>query len=368
MPEKSKKIAHLSKNLQERVKELSCLYEISKIAQKYAFSLDETLLRILKIIPKGWQYPDLLHVCIRIDDETYGAAEITKYKQRAPLIIDRETRGELVVFYTPETARLQKGMLFLKEEQQLINQVALEIASVIDRFEQRERERMLELKMRYNDRLNVLGELTAGIAHELNTPLGNILGYSELLQKSEMNPDKKADLRKIIASTLHAREIVKKLMYFSCEMPGQFNLINLNELILESLQLLNIQLRESNVTLDLRLSDKIQLLRLDSIQFSQVIFNLVLNAIAAMPSGGTLYISSLRKKEHVILKIKDTGIGIDKTNLVKLFQPFYTTKPSGTGLGLAVVHGIIQSHKGSITVASEKGKGTEFTLTLPQTT
>ena len=87
-----------------------------------------------------------------------------------------------------------------------------------------------------------------------------------------------------------------------------------------------------------------------------------------MPTGGVLKITTNVRKEHVILKIKDHGIGMDKKDLVKIFQPFYTTKPSGTGLGLAVVHGIIQSHRGTIRVDSEKGKGTEFTITLDQNT
>lgn len=157
-------------------------------------------------------------------------------------------------------------------------------------------------------------------------------------------------------------------MYFSCEMPSQFKLVNLNDVIIESTNLLQIQLSENKVQLELILSKQVSPIRLDSIQFSQVLFNLVLNAIAAMPTGGVLKITTNVRKEHVILKIKDHGIGMDKKDLVKIFQPFYTTKPSGTGLGLAVVHGIIQSHRGTIRVDSEKGKGTEFTITLDQNT
>lgn len=361
----SKKIKDLSLHLQERVKELTCLYEISKAAQKTDQSLDELIENIVKIIPKGWQYPDELKVFIRIDEQEYGNSKMSALHQKSAIRIDNEMRGEIVVFYTNNS---KTSNLFLEEEQQLINQIALELSSILDRFEKRELEKIITLKLRYSDRLNVLGELTAGIAHELNTPLGNILGYAELLKKSESDSVKKSDIQKIITSAINAREIVKKLMYFSCEMPSQFKLVNLNDVIIESTNLLQIQLSENKVQLELILSKQVSPIRLDSIQFSQVLFNLVLNAIAAMPTGGVLKITTNVRKEHVILKIKDHGIGMDKKDLVKIFQPFYTTKPSGTGLGLAVVHGIIQSHRGTIRVDSEKGKGTEFTITLDQNT
>lgn len=366
MVRSSKKIEHLSKHLEERIKELTCLYDISKIAQRQNQTIEEIIEQIISVIPNGWQFPKKLNVLIRVDGQEYGKMNPTRYKQKALIKIDNENRGELIVFYKTDNGVKKPSQLFLPEEQQLINQIAIELASIIDRHDQREREKFIELKMRYSDRLNVLGELTAGIAHELNTPLGNILGYAELLKKSEENSNKKADLQKIITSSINAREIVKKLMYFSCEMPSQFNLINLNNIIIDSLNLLQIQLNESRVKLELSLTKKIEPLRLDAIQFSQVIFNLVLNAIAAMPMGGTLKIATINKKDHIILKIRDEGIGIEKMDLVKIFQPFYSTKPSGTGLGLAVVHGIIQSHKGTINVVSEKGKGTEFTITLPK--
>lgn len=363
MTKQTKKIEDLSRHLEERVKELTCLYEISKVAQKSDQSLEVCIENIVGIIPKGWQFPSELNVHIRIDDQEFGNKKVSKINQKANLQIENKTRGEIVVFYN---SGIKTKNPFLKEEQQLINQIAVELSLIVNRIEKRELEKMMAMKLRYNDRLNVLGELTAGIAHELNTPLGNILGYAELLKKTETKPDRKSDIQKIITSAIHAREIVKKLMYFSCEMPSQFKLANLNDIIKDSLNLLKIQLNENKVKLTLELSTRVPMIKLDTIQFSQLLFNLVLNAIAAMPSGGNLKIKTAVRKNLVILKIKDDGIGIEKKDLVKIFQPFFTTKPTGTGLGLSVVHGIIQSHKGTIQVDSDKGKGTEFTITLDQ--
>ena len=218
-------------------------------------------------------------------------------------------------------------------------------------------------QLRRNDRLNLLGEITAGIAHELNTPLGNILGYAELMQTQDK---KNADLGKIIKSTLHARHIVKKLMFFSCDMPSQFKMTQINALILENIDLLHLQLAEANVHIDFNLEENLPQVKVDAIQFSQVLFNLILNAIAAMPNGGPISIKTTHTKKYISLKIKDSGTGIDPKNMQKIFEPFYSTKEagSGTGLGLAVTYCIVQAHQGEISVISNLGEGTEFTIQL----
>lgn len=354
---------NISTLLNERVKELKCLYDISKICQHYNQSLSETFDQILNAIPQGWQYPQELNTYLIFNDDVFGKKPIKKPALFASnnIIINEENRGELVVYYK------NNKYPFLAEEQPLLDKIGIEIATFIERFEQREKEKMMAEKMRYNDRLTVLGELTAGIAHELNTPLGNILGYAELLKKSEVNPEKKADAQKIITSAKNAREIVKRLMYFSCEMPQQFGLANINEQIEENIGLLQKQLMDNQVNLKLNLADNIPLVRLDKLQFSQLLFNLVLNAINAMDKKGEIHITTKLNSNNILLIIKDNGSGINEENKSKIFQPFFTTKPKGegTGLGLAVVHGIVQNHKGTINLNSIINKGTEFTITFP---
>ena len=353
----------ISNLLNERVKELNCLYEISKICQDYNQSFKTTITTIIKAIPQGWQYSKQLQVYFILDNEVFGNQPKSTPSAEASsnIIIDKEKRGEIVVYYTDNKHS------FLDEEQPLLDKIGIEITTFVERFEQRKNEKIMAEKMRYNDRLAVLGELTAGIAHELNTPLGNILGYAELLEKAEINPIKKADTKKIITSAKNAREIVKRLMYFSCEMPQQFGIVNMNEQIEENIGLLQKQLTDNKVLLKLNLATNIPLLRMDKLQFSQLVFNLVLNAINAMDGKGKISITTRLNSKGVLLCIKDNGIGMSAENKAKIFQPFFTTKPKGegTGLGLAVVQGIIQNHKGSITVDTEINKGTQFNITFP---
>jgi len=354
----------LSRSLNERIKELSCLYEISKIAQKAVVDLPSTIEEITSVIPKGWQFPSKMAANIVLDGEVFGTSTPSQHFQFTDLVINGVNRGKLIVYYHTEPPEDQ--IIFLKEEEALIYQIGLELIAIFELHEKRENEKKIQQRLRHNDRLNLLGEITAGIAHELNTPLGNILGFSELLLRGEKDSKKVADLTKIINSSLHARSIVKKLMFFSCEMPSQFKHHYINQLISENLGLLQIQLNEKEIEVILDLSPTDLPIKVDAIQFSQILFNLVLNAISAMPIKGKLTIKTREEEGEVVLTISDNGKGISKESMTKLFQPFFTTKPvgEGTGLGLAVVYGIVQSHGGKITVDSELEKGTVFTIKL----
>jgi signal transduction histidine kinase len=155
-------------------------------------------------------------------------------------------------------------------------------------------------------------------------------------------------------------------MFFSCEMPSQFKLTNLNDLISENLELLKIQLNEANIRVVTNFEKELPPYKVDAIQFSQVIFNLVLNAITAMEGGGKLTVHTILIDSQIQIFVQDTGVGIEKDKLSKIFDPFYTTNLSkgGTGLGLAVSYGIIQAHGGRIEVDSEVGFGTSFKIVL----
>lgn len=354
----------LSRNLTERVKELECLYKISRIASENMHNINKALSLIVAEIPNGWQYPDLLEAYLKYGDNEYGTKPKNENYQSSTFYINKKLSGYIVVSYKGQFEKL-KLPIFLKEEQALLNQIGFELSSLIQLDIKRQQEALLEEQLRYNDRLNLLGEITAGIAHELNTPLGNILGYSELLMKRENNSEKRRDLEKVLKSTKHAREIVKKLMFFSCEIPTQYEKVSINELVQESIDLLKIQLLEKGIKICLNLADNLPDLKLDPVQFTQVIFNIVLNAIDAMDKNGLMTIRTVKVGKDVRLEISDNGIGISNEDIKKLFQPFYSTKKSpGTGLGLAVTHGIVQSNGGRIDVDSTLGKGTTFSVTL----
>lgn len=356
---------NLSKILSERVKELECLYTISRIASQYKNDIQLALEKIVAAIPSGWQYPTAMEAFLKYGDNEIGTPSTMEKAQYVDLAIGEEVIGKLMVYFK-ESKDDATPEVFLKEEQALLNQIGHEVSNLIEIDRNNQREKLIQEKLRFNDRLSLLGELTAGIAHELNTPLGNIIGYSELLQKKESTIAKKHDLERILKSAKHAREIVKKLMFFSCDMPSQFKENDLNKLILDSLDLLKIQLNDKYIQAELDLHNDLPLFNLDAIQISQVVFNIVLNAIDAMSPFGTIRISTNIQKNDLFLIISDNGKGIPENELPRLFQPFYSNKGNnGTGLGLAVTYGIVQAHGGTIEVDSVVGEGTTFTLIFP---
>ncbi len=352
--------------LRERIKELGCLYAVARIAQTQDMGLEPMLVAMVRTIPQGWQRPDELWVALEVDGRSYGRHDPEGPRLQQPVVIDGEVRGALTVGY-PKDQVTDPAPNFLEEEELLLEKLATEVATMVDRQEKRERQRLFEARMLQQDRLNVLGELTAGIAHELNTPLGNVLGYAELLMAGERDPARREDLQRIIDSALTGREVVKRLMYFSCEMPSQFREQDLNTVVEGVLRLLRRQVDEAGLELRTELTAPLPPVRLDRVQFEQVLTNLVLNAVAATPAGGRLHIATDVADGRVQLRVNDTGHGIAQEHLRKIFQPFFTTKPPGvgTGLGLSVVHGIIKGHGGDIRVESTPGEGTTFIITLP---
>lgn len=359
----------LNSKLNERVKELSCLYALSELFSEQDQGFEHVFEQAIKVIPTGWQLPQKLNVYLNVDQFEVGQQPAKNEGQQALICIEGKDRGVLKVWYPNDAV---KKIGYLKEEQALLNQIARQIGTFYLRIEQKEKEKLVQERMKNEDRLNILAELTAGVAHELNTPLGNILGYAELLKKAVTNKAHQKDLDKIIKSALNAREIVKKLMYFSCEMPTQFNYVDIEEIIKSSIDLLKLRLQEKNIRVKYQREailnqapNMLRKVRGDELQLSQVFINLIMNAANASPKGSTIYISSRTTAETLNISIIDQGEGIRQHDLQRIFQPFFTTRKGGTGLGLPVVHGIIQNHGGKIKVESEWTKGSVFTIELP---
>jgi signal transduction histidine kinase len=355
--------------LRERVKELACLYGISELAQQDNLSADEILENILKLIPPAWQYPEFTVARITLDSHSFSSSAFQElaFRQAEEIIINGQYRGMIEVFYTQSMPDADEGP-FLKEERKLIQAIARKIALIIERKETLEEKQKLYEQIRHADRLATIGELTAGIAHEINEPLGNILGYAQLAIKNDDLPKQVIhDLGKIINASLNAREIIKKLMYFSHQMPQRFEEVNLNHIIKEAMYFLESQCSKENIDVVYHLAAKLPRIVADPIQLNQVIVNLVVNSIQAMPEGGKLTLSTFNISKFVILTVEDTGVGIPEEMMPHIFKPFFSTKElnKGTGLGLSVVHGIVTTHKGQIKVESEKDKGTKFEIKFP---
>jgi two-component system NtrC family sensor kinase len=261
-----------------------------------------------------------------------------------------------------------KPFVFTQSEQHLLKTLARQLSLIVEKQEADANKLELERQLRHADRLATIGQLAAGVAHELNEPLGNILGFAQLAAKADNLPEQvDQDLANIIKSSLHAREIIKKLMIFGRPMQPVQTLVNLNRLVDDSLYFLEARCVKNGIRIVKQIDSALPDIIGDQSQFRQVLVNLVINAAQAMPRGGDLVITTAHDSTHARLMIADTGVGIEKDHLKKIFLPFFTTKDvdEGTGLGLSVVHGIVSAHKGTIDVASEIGRGSVFTVTLP---
>ncbi len=226
----------------------------------------------------------------------------------------------------------------------------------------------LEDQLLQSEKLSSIGLLAAGIAHEVNTPIAGISSYTQMLLKetSESNEHREI-LEKIEKQTFRAAEIVNSLLNFSRLNGSEFKDLDVNQLIQDSLALLDHQLRQNRITVEFGYGQSLQPVYGNLGKLQQVFVNLFLNARDAMPTGGKLTIKTVMNESMVIVDISDTGVGISEEDMKRIYDPFFTTKTTskGTGLGLAVTYGIIQEHGGRIFVDSTPGGGTHFRLKLP---
>ena len=362
---------HAQVDLRERVKELTCLYGIARLVAEPGISLDDILQGIVDLLPSAWLYPEIASARIILNDRSYATSTFGEgiHKLVAEIVVSEQRRGAVEVVYGEEKPELDEGP-FYKEERNLIDAVAKEVGIIIKRREAEEEKLKLQEQLRHADRLATIGQLAAGVSHELNEPLGNILGFAQLIKKRPDLPEQvEQDIQKIVSASLYAREIVKKLLIFARLMPPKKALINLNKVVEEGLYLFESRCMKEGIELVRDLSPDLPEVHADPSQLNQVLVNLVINAIQAMPSGGRLTLRTLHDKDHISLIVEDTGTGMDGEVLKKIYIPFFTTKDvgQGTGLGLPVVHGIVTSHGGSINVASNVNQGSRFEVQLPLT-
>ncbi|MDD8017827.1 MAG: ATP-binding protein [Bacteroidota bacterium] len=221
-----------------------------------------------------------------------------------------------------------------------------------------------------------LGTLAATVAHELNNPLEGILTYAKLIRKKlaveNLTEGEKSEitseLTMIANETARCGNIVKNLLLFSRQKVGEFKENNVRTIIEQSLKLIDHHLKMNSISLHTEFDDHLADIHCDAEQIQQALLALQINAVEAMPNGGELTIKALNSNHPaIIIKICDTGTGIRDEDLPHIFEPFYTTKHEGkgTGLGLAVVYGIVERHRGRISVDSVVNHGTTFTMTLP---
>jgi signal transduction histidine kinase len=233
----------------------------------------------------------------------------------------------------------------------------------------------LEAQLTQSEKLSSIGLLAAGVAHEVNTPLAVISSYTQMLTKHMRDDERLAPvLEKITQQTFRASEIVNGLLNFSRTSGTEFTPLDLNQLLRDTVTLLEHQFKTAQIRVETNFEPHLALIHGNQGKLQQVILNLMLNAKDAMfgSRSATLKIATFNGSGRVFVRIQDSGAGIEREHLNRIYDPFFTTKTNpeagqhkGTGLGLSVTYGIMQEHAGKIHVESEIGIGTAFQLEFP---
>jgi PAS domain S-box-containing protein len=226
----------------------------------------------------------------------------------------------------------------------------------------------LEEQLQHSEKMASIGLLAAGVAHEVNTPLAGISSYTQLLLGEMDEADPRNDLlKKIEKQSFRAAKIINNLLNFARSGTSEFETLDVNKILQDVLSLVDHQLDASRITVRRELGQHLPAVRGNENRLQQVFFNLVLNARDAMPRGGWLTLRTRADEDAVVVEVADTGDGIRKEDIKRIYDPFFTTKGigRGTGLGLSVSYGILQEHGGAIFVDSAPGQGTTFQVALP---
>ena len=404
--EKIKSLQTQTRDLGERLKELRCLYGVSGLIEKPGISLEKILEGAIELILVAWQYPEI--TCARIilegQESRSGNFRETIWRQSSDIILEGNRIGAVEVYYLEERPESDEGP-FLKEERSLINAIAERLGRIVeskkaeDRIEQYQQhleelveERTIELEKEIlerkkaeslikeqNERLKELdrmkSEFLSIAAHELRTPLTSILGFSEILLKRKLDEEKKNKFLKIInEESVSLSSLINDLLDLSRIESGiGFKIkkvpTEIKEVILENVDLFRAQTDKH--TFKVNLPDDLVKIEADKDKISQVMENLISNAVKFSPQGGEITVSIEQSEEKAKISISDIGMGIPEKDLPHIFEKFYRADNAsraaigGTGLGLAIAKYIIESHGGEISVESKLGKGSTFSFTLP---
>jgi len=244
------------------------------------------------------------------------------------------------------------------------------VQDITEREQAEEREKELQRELYLSSRLAAIGELAAGVAHQINNPLTGVLGFSQRLLRKSTDQETNQDLKRIYTEAERAAKVVQNLLTFARRRQTQKQYSDINEILESALELRAYELNTSNIEVVTNLAPSLPEIMLDFHQIEEVFLNIILNAEQAMTeanSGGKLTIKTEERKGYIRTTFTDNGPGIPAENLEKIFDPFFSTKgeKGGTGLGLSVCHGIISEHGGRIYAKNKPGKGATFFIELP---
>jgi len=314
---------------------------------------------------KGWQAGSEMCVAIHEGIRVLGIIDVESSSQNA------FTHNDFIALES--LAGILASVITSADQYQRLQLTISQLRSTqVELRARMEAQRSAENRLIQAAKLAAVGEMAAGIAHELNNPLTSVTGFAELaLEGLPEGSETRADLDMILREALRARDVVRRLLDFARQSESTRARASLNKVIEDVVALSRHLLHTNGVELSMDLETELPWATVDVNQMKQVLLNLVHNALQAMPNGGALKITtesaSRHQRDWVLVSVQDTGVGIGQLEQVRIFEPFYTTKGNqgGTGLGLSVTYGIVTDHGGQIDVESQPGTGSKFIVWLP---
>jgi signal transduction histidine kinase len=282
---------------------------------------------------------------------------ISRPLQRITVAAVRVTEGEYGTEIDMRRSNDEIGLLA-----ESFNEMSRKMAADIEQLQK------LNEQLIRTEKLAAMGTLAAGVAHEVNNPLASISSLIQMLQRREnLDAETKEKLKLISTQITRITHVTRDMMDFARARPAAKNSIDINAILQTSLRLASFDKAFQHLRLKTDLNENLPKVFADADQMEQVFLNLLLNARDAMPEGGELSVKTFKSDGSIAVRIADSGTGIEEKNLKKIFDPFFSTKPTGegTGLGLAVCYGIVTAHNGKIEVESNGDGGTSFLITLP---
>jgi signal transduction histidine kinase len=314
---------------------------------------------------KGWQAGSEMCVAIRDGTKILGILDVESSSRNA------FTHNDFIALES--LAGILASVITSADQYQRLQFTINQLRSMqVELNERMEAQRSAENRLIQAAKLAAVGEMAAGIAHELNNPLTSVMGFAELaLEDVPESSDTHKDLQMVVRESVRARDVVRRLLDFARQSESTRTRASLNEVIEDVVALSRHLIHTSGVELILDLDKNLPWALVDANQMKQVLLNLVHNALQAMPDGGEMEIitstATRKDRDWVLVSVRDTGVGIPPAEQARIFEPFFTTKGDrgGTGLGLSVTYGIVTDHGGQIDVESQPGKGSTFTVWLP---
>ena len=373
-------VAMLQKSDEQRrisMKELKCLYGIGKAAED-SDSLEKFLSSVIKIIPRAMQYPEETKVQLVVRDKVFQSPGFEKSAKKITenLVVGGEVLGSIEIYPARSSPYLNKQNHFTKALAEIIGgairgiELEKSLQGYYEQLEEMVENRTRDLeqvqeKLIRSERLAAVGELASGVGHELRNPLNVIRNCAYLLNMTmtDKGDEEALNTIKLLDKQIDiSNRIVTDLLDFTRIKPPSQTKVDLNNLIKESLSWVTVP---EKIAVRTNLNGDSLQVKTDAEQIGRVFANIISNAVQSMNGKGELKISNGIEDGYVWTKFEDTGCGIPEENLDKIFEPLFTTKPKGIGLGLAITKRLVEQNRGTIEVTSQVAKGTTFTLRLP---